>query len=375
MIDPPELLAERACALAGLSDFGPEGWRDGLERLVDAVRTDIGADRETVDRIEALIIGRLKKRLRVEGWYSAHGAEAARPVRGPLIIVGLPRTGTTALHHLLALDPQFRYLRKWEVDDPVPPPGLASEEDDPRLPRSAGQPDEQHIRRLDGPVEDGALYEMSFHHSEAVLPVPSYTRAWRTADHAAGFEYHERVLRLLHSHRPPDFWLLKFPNYLFQLQEIAAQYPDAKFVMTHRDPVAVVPSTCSVIVSSRTRRLPAWSTDREALGPEVLEHLTAGVRRGRAGRSALGDDRFLDVGQPELETDPVAIAQRVYEFAGLELSDEVRTVMKGWAGENQRGSSGRHDYTAEEFGLSSERIADAFAGYLEEFGTYCRRAA
>ena len=214
------------------------------------------SDGEAVARIEALVVERLVTRLRVEAWYEEHGAEAERHVQGPLVVFGLPRTGTTALHYLLSVDPQFRYLRSWELRDPVPPPDIATEEDDPRRPHGDPSPDVRHIARVDGPAEDWPIHALAFDHAELTLPVPSHTRWWRTARHESLFPYHERILRLLHSHRPPEVWLLKLPAYLFLVSELAAHYPDARFVMTHREPVAAMASTCSTVAAGAPQAHP-----------------------------------------------------------------------------------------------------------------------
>ncbi|HET6952974.1 MAG TPA: sulfotransferase [Acidimicrobiales bacterium] len=372
MVASPETLVARARARTGLADLGPDGWQEGLARLVDAVGTDVGDDRAAVDGIEELIVQRLVTRLRVEDWHAAHGHEAARPVEGPLVIVGLPRTATTALHHLLSLDPRFRYLRRWELKDPVPPPDAATEADDPRRPGEPPAADVRHITAVDGPAEDGDIHTLQFRHGEISLPVPTYTRWWIGADHSGAFAYHERFLRMLHAHRPPTRWLLKFPAYLFQLRELAAWYPDAQFVVTHRDPLAVVPSTCSVVFDARRRRVPGWTPEPAAFGREVLDYLLAALEHATAGRRALGQDRFLDVGQHEIEDDALAVAERVYAFAGLDLTDDVRAAMARWAGENRRGSRGAHHYRADDYGLSEDRIEDAFAGYIAEYGELCR---
>jgi hypothetical protein len=366
----PEELLDRARERTGLHDFGPDGWQDGFEHLVAAIPIDLGDDPAAATRIETIVVERLVHRLRVEAWYSEHEPEAsAHPVEGPLMILGTGRSGTTALHYLLAIDPQFRYPRKWEVVDPVPPPELATELDDPRRPVESTA-NVQHIATVDGPAEDRRIHELSFHESPQVLGVPTYVQHWRMADHSAAFPYHERILRLLHSRRPPYRWLLKSPESLYTLPPLAAQYPDARFVMTHRDPRKVIPSACSVIAEHTRMRLPDWTPDPE-FGHETLEHLLGGVRRAMAARPAIGDDRFLDIGQPELVADPVGVAERIYDFAGLQLTDDVRDAMAHWAGENEVGSRGRHRYSAEEFGLTSEEIGAAFADYLDRFGTYC----
>jgi hypothetical protein len=365
-------LLERARAETGLSDFGPGDWHEGLCRLVEAVERDIGEDSESVPRIESLLLARLRRRLRIEDWYAGHGAEAREGVSGPFVIFGLPRTGTTALHHMLSLDARFRYLRQWEVEAPVPPPDLATEHSDVRRRQPAHPADSQHIRRTDGPVEDGAIFEMCFQHSELVLPIPSYTTQWRTIDHHYALAYHERILRLLHSHRPPHHWLLKFPNYLFLLPELASQYPDVRFVMTHRDPVASVSSACSVVLTSRQRRFPNTTFDPDAIGPEILEHFCDGVRRALLARTVLGERLFVDVGQRALEADPTGVAERVYDHAGLDLDETARQALGEWAAENQPGSRGHHVYQPEAFGLTTEEIRQAFAEYLDRFSDHVR---
>ncbi len=365
-------LIERAITQTGLADFGAGDWHDGLSRLVEAVVEDVGQDSESIDRIESLLVARLCRRLRVEGWYAHHAADAREAVSGPFVIFGLPRTGTTALHHMLSLDSRLRHLRKWEVDAPVPPPDLGTEHSDVRRHRHVDQGDPQHIRRMDGPVEDGALFEMSFHHSEMVLPVPSFTRWWRSADHRDALVYHERLLRLLHSHRPPHSWLLKFPNYLFLLAELASQYPGARFVMTHRDPVAAVSSTCSVVLASRRRRLPGATFDPSSIGPEILMHYHDGMRQALVARAALGEHRFVDVGQRALRADPTGVATLVYDHAGLDLDQQASTALREWAAANEPGSRGRHVYQPEDFGLTAETIRTAFAEYLDAFGDYAR---
>ncbi len=369
MVQSGDLIA-KARVSTGLSDFGLDGWQQGLERLVGAVETDIGDD-AAVAAVEDLIVTRLVKRLEIEEWCKVHSAEMERPIEGPLVILGMPRTGTTALHHLLALDPQFRFARKWELDQPIPPPELDTDVSDPRRLSVSPERNVQHVSTVDGPTEDRRIHELAFNDNEGVLPVPSFTKWWRTSDHSAAMAFHERVLRLLHSRRPPSRWLLKDPLYLFQLREFSAQYPTTRFVVTHRDPVSVLPSTCSVIISSRRLRLPDWKTDPVELGREVLDFFPDGVRQAALARAAVGEDRFLDVSQRDLETDAVRTAERIYEFAGLELSDQVKAAMGSWAVENKPGSRGEHRYSPEDYGLTPKDIRRAFAEYMDQFGQYC----
>jgi hypothetical protein len=372
MIVEPEAILDRARQRTGLSDFGPDGWQEGFDHLVAALPQDLGDDIDAVRRIEAIVVDRLVNRLRIEAWYAEHGAEAAaHPVEDPLVILGTGRSGTTAAHYLLAVDRRFRYLRKWEIADPVPPPDLTTESQDPRRPSEPVRANTQHIDSFDGPTEDRKIHELSFRENGRVLGLPTYMKWWRDADHTAAFAYHERVLRLLHSHRPPHRWLLKSPEDIFNLLLYAGHYPDARFVMTHRDPVKVIPSACSVIAEHTRQRLPDWTCDPEEFGAEILDHFAEGVRRFIAARERIGEDRVVDIGQPELTADPIGVAERIYYFAGLDLTDDVRASMVEWSRENRAGSRGEHKYSAEEFGLTPARIREAFAEYLDRYGRYC----
>jgi len=359
-------LVERAQERTGWSDLGPDGWQTGLDRLLVAVEQDVSDDRTAVEAIEDLLVERLVQRLRVEAWYAECGEEAGREVEGPLLIVGLPRTATTAMHHLLALDPQFRYLRTWEVRDPVPPPDAATEHEDPRRPTGPPRVDVRHIVAVDGPAEDWPFHAMAFDHAELTLPVPSYSAWWRERSHPTLCPYIDRVLRLLHSHRPPHRWLLKMPAYLFTVADVAAQHPGVHFVMTHRDPVAAIASTCSTVAASRAQRTPSWSPG-PSFGREQLDHWADGMRQAMTARAVVGEERFVDVVQHELEADAVATAERVYASAGLPLDGAVVDAMRVWSDGNHRGTRGEHRYSLEEFGLRPDQVTEAFAPYLERF--------
>jgi Sulfotransferase family len=366
----PDALVDEARTRSGLSDFGADGWQEGVAQLLAAAEADLAGDPSAIERLEGSLVNRLVTRLHVESWYAAHGDEAGDAVQGPVVIVGLPRTATTALNHLLAVDPQFRITRQWEMSSPLPPPDAATEHDDPRRPTDTGfRGDVRHIAAADGPTEDNPLWGLDFHAQELGFPLPTYTTWWRTADLGSCFAYHERMLRLLHSHRPPHRWLLKAPAYLFHLDAFAAQYPEARFLVTHRDPVAAIPSACSTIAASRPMLVPGWEPP-PSFGAFVLEHYVIGVQRMMAARDRLGEERFLDVGQRQVELDAVGTAARIHEFLGLELSDDVRRAMVEWAAVNQRGSRGEHRYSSEEYGLTDDGIRAAFAPYTDRFGAF-----
>jgi hypothetical protein len=371
VIATPDELLERACLRAGLSDFGPDGWQPGFEHLIASVPEDVGDDPDAVARVEEVVTTRLINRLRIEEWYATHGEEAAaHELENLLIVIGTGRSGTTATHYLLAADPRFRTLRKWEIEDPVPPPDLATEREDPRRPKSV-QAGVKHIVTTEQHTEDRKIHELSFHDDGMTLGLNTHAHYWRDADHTSAFPYHERVLRMLQSHRPPYRWLLKSPDYMYYLPPLAGYYPDAKFVVTHRDPTKVIPSACSVIAEHTRMRLPGFDPDPTEFGREVLEHLLEAAMRGMAARSEIGEERFVDVGQPELRNDPLGVAERIYDFAGIDLTDAVREEMVAWSRSADNAPRGEHRYSAEEFGLTDDDIRKSFSAYLDRYGEYC----
>jgi Sulfotransferase family len=374
VIPDAPIMIERAQSSTGLSDFGADGWQEGLERLVQAARSDLDleVDEATAARLQGVINQRLTSRLRMEDWYGRQESEPP-PLEGLIIIHGLPRTGTTALQYLLSKDPKFRYPRRWEATSPVPPPGTTSDANDERrlaaLKQAQGATggSTQHISEVDGPSDDGVILGLDFHNQETGLPLPTYTRWWRSSSLKTTYAYHERVLRLLHTGHPPNLWVVKAPYHNFHLSDMAAQYPQARFVMTHRDPAISFPSACSTVFTAQRNALPKQPPDPVELGAFLLEHLVAGVTRAMADRSAIGEDRFLDVSQSQLEADAVGTVERIYDFSGLELDNSARASMGEWAVNNRRGARGEHRYSAEEYGLTTEEIRSAFADYIERF--------
>jgi hypothetical protein len=287
-------------------------------------------------------------------------------------INGLPRTGTTALGNMLSLDPQLRPLRGWEQAKPCPPPTLAGEADDPRR-LEAIEADRQvppelkamHLYDLDASLEDSEVLGMAFHGQQFTLPVYGYHAWWRAADLTATYRYHRRVVTLLHSRRPPDLWLFKAPHHHFHLEAVAAAYPDARFIMTHRDPSRSVPSYASFV----SQLFPASNRPRDPhqVGREVSGHLRVGVEQAIAARQRLGEERFLDIHHRDLIRDPMGTMRGIYDFLGLDLVPEVEQRLSDWQQANGRGSQGTHRYTPEQFGLSTDQLRDDFGFYIRHF--------
>jgi hypothetical protein len=273
---------------------------------------------------------------------------------------------------MLSLDPQFRCLRAWEQSRPCPPPTSEGEATDPRRLQAAAENEQlspelkaMHLYELDATTEDSEVLGMAFHGQQYTLPVYGYHAWWRAADQRPTYEYHRRVVKLLGSRRPPDRWLFKAPHHNFHLEAILSAYPDARFVMTHRDPAKAVPSWASIVSAI----FPAARNERDLqrLGWEVSGHLRVGVENAIAARARVGDERFLDVHHRELVADPMGTVRRVYGFLDLELSPTVEQAIREWQDANRSGAHGAHRYTAEQFGLSAAQLRDDYDFYIRHF--------
>jgi Sulfotransferase family len=375
-LDADELEAE-AREQTGLSDFGDGYHREGLERLV-ASMNDEAELTEMGEIMQRMRLGaHLTSRLQVEDTYRQHPEIEAQEIEGPVFVIGLPRTGTTALSQLVAADPQFRSLRLWESGAPVPPPETATQHTDPRIAATeAGLammneafPLMQTMYHSEATTasECQDLMGMSFRtaHFDGSARVPSYM-AWVTdCDMRGTYAYHRRVLRLLQWHCPPDLWHLKTPVHMFALDALLDAYPNARFLWSHRDPAKVLGSVCSLIHYTRS-----WSSDRDdatELGPEMNDRWALAVERAIDFRARVGDARFADVAFADLQRDPIGALAAAYERIDLEFSEQSRATVTHWAEHHEPGSHGSHTYELTDFGIDAAEVRDKFAPYIAAF--------
>jgi hypothetical protein len=367
-----EALIAEAVGATGLEDFGPGDFREGLEVLLESLASDAGLSPATDARVVGDLRRRLANRLEVEAWYAAHPEIDSLPVRGPIDIHGLPRTGTTALVNMMSLDPQFRSLRGWEQAKPCPPPIAEEEATDPRRLKALREQEQvpakiraMHLYDVDASLEDTELLGMAFHGQQFTLPVYGYHAWWRNADLGPTYAYHRRVVKLLQSRRPPDLWLFKAPHHKFHLEAIVSAYPDVRFIMTHRDPAKAVPSWASLVSSV----FPAadGEHDLQRVGREAANHLRIGMENAMAARARIGDERFIDVNHRELNADPMGTLERVYRLLDLDLRPEVRKSLVEWQQANRSGVHGVHRYTPEQFGLSAAQLRSEYDFYIRHF--------
>lgn len=375
-----EALVEGAVAHAGLNDFGAGPWRDGLEVLVAALNTEAALNDIGVLTWERTIGSLLTNRLRVEDVYRRHPEIEDEALPTPIWIVGIPRTGTTALSTLLAQDRGLRALRSWEATAPCPPPEAVTQHSDPRIAVTQGAVDlmleiepaleTMHEIEPDGPTENHDLHGMAFrtHAFFGLARVPSYQEWWQSQDLTPAFEYQRRTAKLLQWHCPPNGWHFKSPPDVFALDVIGTVFPGARIIWTHRDPAQAIASTASF--EAHLWRMGSDDITFTEVGPHALRAWQEGTRRGMAAREHLPTEAVLDVSFSEFRADQMEVVERLYGWLGLELTDETRARMQAWLDAHPPGRHGGHRYTLGEFGLDEGVVADAMEMYTERFAEY-----
>ncbi len=368
MASPGELMAE-AAERTGLQDFGDDSFREGLEILLTALRDEARLN----DRGEGFLYARiglhLRQRLQVEDWYRRHPEIEDVAIEAPLFGLGLPRTGSTAVSFLLAQDPHVRYLRSWESAEPCPPPSTVRG-DDPRIPpeqRAVLVGTRAHVPTdIHGPMECLDLMALDFKSQifQAFAQIPSYSE-WLAdkADFTSTYAYERRVLKLLQWGEPTRPWRLKSPAHVLSLDYLDRVFPDARFVMTHRDPTDVILSVADVyadIAGGFTDHL-----DRRYLGELNVRQWSLGMERAVKFRDGGADARFFDIDFRAVQADPIGEIRRLYTWLGESVTDEFESRMRAWWAENAEKREPHTHADPEEFGLDFEAIRPLFASYVE----------
>ncbi|MBM4301580.1 MAG: sulfotransferase [Deltaproteobacteria bacterium] len=373
-------LLDKACQQTGLDDFGDDSFRAALRVLLRAFETE--AELSFVGRIcvHGDSVRLLNNRLRLVADRRRHPDIAAEVIRRPLFITGLPRSGTTFLHALLAQDPAHRAPQVWEVMHPSPPPEKASYAYDPRITTTARQlkwldllmPDFETVHMIDArlPQECIAITSHDFRSYtwETMYAVPSY-RAWHDRqDKRPVYEFHRHFLQHLQWRCPSQRWVLKAPSHLLALEALLQVYPDAGIILTHRDPLKVLASCASF--TEVLRRGFSDHIDKASLAQEVGQRWVEGARLAVNHRQAQGNlsQQLFDVHYVELLRSPMSMVRRIYTHFDLELSAPAETAMERFLLANPKNKGGVHRYSLEEFGLNPEAERRRFQFYLDFFG-------
>ncbi len=368
-LDPADLEAA-ARQSTGLDDFGGREHRSGLEALTGALQTEARLTLAGRYFGRGQVLASLVNRLRLEHAWAETPAILQGGLPAPIVIIGLPRTGTTLLQHLLAQDPAHRVLRNWEATTPAPPP-RARDDDDPRIRASERgmklldylAPDARALHPVASrlPTECVTLFSNSFASLElaTINFMPSYLRFCLDTPMAPHYDYYRRQLLTLQWHDPRERWLLKSPAHLFWVSELLDALPGARVVQTHREPLDVLASFCSL--SAVLCGIGSDHVDQRALGELWAPVWAEGLERTRAVRAARPDDQFLDVDYLDLIGDPLGTVRRIYSGFDLELSPTAELGMQRYLDEHPQHRAGVHCYTLEQFGLDRATEAARFA--------------
>jgi hypothetical protein len=379
--DSEQAFHDAASTRVGCGDFGDEAYLEGLRALLGSLDDDARLTPAGRLVMQGQIVDALAGRLHSERGRAEYPECAEARIERPLVIVGLARTGTSALHHLLAQDPALQGLELWLAGTPKPRPPRSAWPDDADY-RACDErmslmyersPDMKAIHQMAAGQVDECWYllSQSFAHSsfQANVRVPSYAEWWAGHDMRAAYERHRRNLQLI-GHREPDRrWLLKDSTHLFDLGAFLDVYPDAMVVHTHRDPAPVIVSTCSL----------CWSAyqplnedpDPGEFGRNTLALWERAVRSAmevRRRSDARGEgERFFDLRFRDFQRDPLAAIRAIYAHFGLELSYEAESAMRRHREANPPGKHGEHRYDASSWSLSPGEIRERFADYIGHF--------
>ncbi|WP_116364542.1 sulfotransferase family protein [Parahaliea mediterranea] len=386
-LDEESLLAQARRA-TGLSDFGDcgnsgdsgeDGWREPFRVLLRALEEE--AELTLMGRLMARhdIFLWLRTRLMVADLLQRHPQILDEEIRAPMVIVGLPRSGTSILFELLAQDADVGVPQMWEALQPCPPPLAASYNSDARIgwadklftqwnrvaPEFAGM----HEMRGDIPAECGLLMAGSFisDHIASLHQTPSYAAWCAGADFAPVYAWHKRILQILQWKNPRRRWLLKAPEHQVHLDTLLATYPDARIVQTHRDPIKCMSSATSLMGTLYRMR------SNQPFNAELFENIIMGeataarLERVMALRDAgiIPEANIADSRYQDLMDEPLACIERIYRHFDMPLSAETRAAMLAYLQAKPRGKFGQHRYTVDEERATERRY---FARYQQRYG-------
>lgn len=369
-----------ACERARLYDFGAPELRESLRLLL--------ADLDTQSRLTPIgrlaarrdIVNLLAQRLGLVADRARYPAIADEEVARPLFIIGMPRTGTTLIHHLLGADPSHRVARAWEVMCPSPPPGLDRSESDPRIAQADRQlrwldwlaPTLKTMHPLGAHLGLECIAIMSYSllssRFDATYRVPRYQAWLARQDHRPAYEFHRRFLQHLQWRTPSRRWVLKAPAHLPTLEALLAVYPDALIVQTHRDPVVALASVASL--NATLRGAFSDDVDQTAIGPVEARRWATAVERGIEVRASgrVPAEQFVDVHYQDLIADPLGTVQGIYRSFDLPFTEAVARRMHAHLTRHPKDANGAHRYSLAACGLDPDEVSRRFKAYREHFG-------
>ncbi|WP_216901149.1 sulfotransferase family protein [Nocardia alni] len=360
--------ATKAC---GLTDFGPADYTEALGVLLESYQRDADLTELGSKMNRYFLRGALVARALSEASWAANPAYAETPVTRPIFVTGLPRTGTTALHRLLAADPAHQALEMWLTEFPQPRPPRETWSENPIYQKIEAGFTQHHV---ENPEFMGLHYMTAAEVEECwqllrqtvksvayecLAYLPTYSQWLQRQEWTNAYARHRKNLQLI-GLGDQRRWILKNPSHLFALDALLEVYPDALIIQTHRDPVTVLASSCSL----NEQATAGWSNtfSGKVIGETQLELWSRGLRDFTAARARHNPAQFIDIDFADLRADPLGTVERIYRAFAIDFTDGAHAAMTALDRESRTGDrKPDHRYDLSDYGLTEDQVREHFA--------------
>lgn len=366
---------EQATAITGLDDFGPDdGYLEALSVFISAVDRECELTEFGEQSLLGIILGGLIGRLSAQQGFKEHPGCLDQRIKKPIIITGLPRSGTTALHKLLSSVGKTQALEYWLAETPMVRPPREQWPEIPAYNKTVAQldalfalvPQARAMHEMDAndPDECRLILAHSFktYALSGYFRIPSYTEWLKTTSHAAAYNRYRQVLQLI-GYNNSNQWILKDPMHLAQVDCLMEQFPDACIVNIYREPADAMPSVCSLMYTIASAS--QTNLDKKMIGPMIVDDYAWQLDQYLALRENIAPARFLDVQFDDLVANPVQLALDIYKHFDFDVDATGKAELENWCQNNKKGKHGKHEYSLEEFGISADYINERFSAYRQ----------
>lgn len=384
--DPPEQfraaldpLHDVVAKETGSTDFGPGDYLPGLKVLLQSMDYDPHFSATGRRAAWGQVIGVLMGRVHAIQSMKDNPGFGAHPITSPVVITGVPRTGTTALHRLMAVDPRLQGLQTWLLDSPMPRPPIETWRSYPEFQKSmaviearyaaAPQKRAAHHIAAEEVHECCMVLRQSFVSNlwSCGWSAPTYDAWWQCQSEEPAYHHYYRCVQLIGSNEPKKRWLLKNPGHIDNLDLLFAIFPDAKVIQTHRDPAKAVPSLVSLLMNLHPIMEEGRTQQRaeNMLAREVAKWSSA-VRKAEKVRQQ-HPGKVLDVIHADFHREPMAVLERIYAFIGMDIPDATRAALAQRIEEKPELAHGVHRYNIADYGMTEEEAREPFRDYIERY--------
>jgi hypothetical protein len=384
--DPParfatasDRLHELVAEAVGGHDFGGGDYLPGLRVLLQSMDYDPHFTAQGRFLAWDTVVNVLKGRARAIRSMRDHPGFDRHAIVSPVVITGMPRTGTTALHRLLAVDPRFQGLQTWLLDSPMPRPSAERWASYPGFQKTATALEARYReapgKRSAHQMEAAEVDECCFLLRQSFISnlwscgwsAATYDAWWQCQSEADAYLHYKKCVQLIGSSEPEKRWLLKNPGHIDKLDLLFATYPDARVIQMHRDPARAVPSLCALLMQ---RHLIVEEGRYEArahimLAREVAKWARA-VNNAEVVRARYQSQMF-DLIHGDFNRDPMATVERIYRHIGMDLPTDIRAAMARRIADRPEHAHGVHRYNIADFGMTEPEIRERFGDYVARY--------